>query len=87
MCKPFNVAFDQLYDTYLVNKSKHNYELYKSSAFIYRSFAKVLYVCNFCKSIHIPLTMKERASKQFIVNNLVETYSLSMYIYIYIHVN
>ena len=26
MCKPFNVTFGQGYDTYVVNRSKHNYD-------------------------------------------------------------
>ena len=38
---------------------------------------KTIYLCNFCKGIHIPFTVEERASKRFNVNNLAETYILS----------
>ena len=34
----------------------------KKNISVYRSFAKVIYIYIFCKSIHIPLTVKERAS-------------------------
>ena len=55
-----------------------NFQVNMAVVDIYRSFTKVLYICKFCKSIHIPLMVKERASKQFIFNNLAETYILSM---------
>lgn len=48
----------------------------------YRSYAKVIYIWNFCKSIHIPISVRELTSKQFVLTTLLKhTFYQCVHIY------